>query len=281
MKINFFAVYAQDLKTNKKHTINLLDALSQQVIQAKNHVQQVDDYYVFAHHISGESFLFTKTFDSALVKKINKKTLSVDEIRNALNDDESLGFPSFLHINNNVLGFANTLYGPRMRDLAAYINGKCTIPTGRKLFIEPLMRDITKDDALDMQFIGRTTIRVESGSRFVSPLLRTLGVENIDEELLEGLEITVKPKRLRNIKNLAKDIINNADEEHGSILLKGKEEAADILTEFYLSSKGHVGANLYKASNEDLALEMATCFIRMKPIILESYKKMFGDDLAF
>lgn len=281
MKLNFYAVYLQDSKSQLKVSLDLLSAFRTQVIDAKNHAQQVDDYFVFAHHISGETFLLTKTFDSELVKKINRKTLSVDELRNALSSDESLGFPSFLQVRNNVIGFANTLYGPRTRDLASYINGKCYIPSGYKLVIEPLMRDITKDDALDMQFIGRTTVRVETNSKLFSPLLRALGAETIDEELLEGLEITVKPKRLRNIKSLATGIIKNVDEQHESILLKGKEEAADLLTDFYLSSKGHIGANLYKSSNDEIASEMSTCYIKMKPIIAESYNKMFGDELSF
>lgn len=281
MKLNFYAVYLQDSKSQSKVSLDLFSAFRTQVIDAKNHAQQVDDYFVFAHHISDATFLLTKTFDSELVKKINRKTLSVDELRNALSSDESLGFPSFLQVRNNVIGFANTLYGPRTRDLASYINGKCYIPSGYKLVIEPLMRDITKDDALDMQFIGRTTVRVETDSKLFSPLLRALGAETIDEELLEGLEITVKPKRLKNIKSLATEIIKNVDEQHESILLKGKEEAADLLTDFYLSSKGQIGANLYKSSNDEIASEMSNCYIKMKPIIAESYNKMFGDELSF
>ncbi|ENJ7897434.1 TPA: protein rexA [Escherichia coli] len=279
MKLNFYAVYIQNTSSLKKQPIDLLSFLTEQVINAKNHAQQIEDYYVFAHHIINDSFILTKTFDSELVKKINRKTLSVDEIRNALSSDESLGFPSFLLIRKNIIGYANTLFGPKTRDLAAYLKGKGAIPDGYSLFIEPLMRDITKDDALSMQFIGRTTVRVENGSKLLSPLLRVLGAQAVDEELLEGLEITVKPKRLRNIKSVAKGIISNVDEQHESIHLKGKEQAADILTEYYLSDKGHIGANIYKSSNEDIASEMSTCYLRMKLIIMESYKRTFGDEL--
>ncbi|WP_312759559.1 protein rexA [Pantoea brenneri] len=280
MKLSFNAIYALDKNSGKKTPLDFLRLLSEQVIDAKNHSQQIEDYYVFAHHISGESFLITKTFDSDLVKRINRKTFSVDEIRSSLSSDESLGFPSFLYINGNVIGFAKTLYGPSVRELTAYINARCKIPDGHKLSIEPLMRDITKDDAMNMQFIGRTTIRVESASRLLGPVLRTLGAQSIDEELLEGIEITIKPKRMRNIKGFAKEIIDNIDEQHESILLKGKEEAADLLTEFYLSNKGQISANLYRSTNEDLALEMATCYIRMKPIIVECFANMFGDELT-
>ena len=98
--------------------------------------------------------------------------------------------------------------------------------------------------------------------------------------LFRSLEITIKPKRMRNIKGVAKEIIDNIDEQHESIMLKGKEEAADLLTEFYLSNKGQVNTNLYRSTNEDLALEMATCYIKMKPIIVECFDNMFGDELT-
>ena len=280
MKLSFNAIYASNKKTGKIIPLDLLKLLSEQVITAKNHSQQIEDYFVFAHHISGGSFLITKTFDSDLVKKINRKTLSVDEIRSSLSSDESLGFPSFLYINGNVVGFAKTMYGPSIRELMLYITARCIVPEGYKLAIEPLMRDITKDDAMNMQFIGRTTIRVESASRLLGPVLRTLGAQSIDEELLEGIEITIKPKRMRNIKGVAKEIIDNIDEHHESILLKGKEEAADLLTEFYLSNKGQISASLYRSSNEDLASEMVTCYTRMKPIIVQCFSDMFGSKLS-
>lgn len=280
MRLSFNAVYGLDKKTGKKMPLQLMELLSDQVITCKNHAQKIDDYYVYAHHISGDSFLITKTFDSELVKRINRKTLSIEEIKKVLGTDESLGFSSFLYIKGNVIGFAKSFHGPSIRELSNYINAKCDLPEHYQMIIEPLMRDITKDDALKMNFIGRTTIRVESESRYLDTILRALGAQEIDEELLEGIEITIKPKRMRNIKKVAKDIINNIDEQHESILLKGKEESADMLTDFYLSNKGQLCSNLNRSKTEDLAQEMATCYIKMRPTIVQSMKDTFGEELT-
>ncbi|AOF18116.1 hypothetical protein BED35_07395 [Yersinia enterocolitica] len=280
MKVNFYAVYAEDAKTKKKHPVNLMDIFQNKIIKKKNHAQEIDDYFVFAHHIHGECFLITKTNDSQLVQRINKKTLSIDEIKNVLNNDESLCYPSFLLIKDNVIGFANTLYGPRTKDLNTYISSKGELDHGRKLIIEALMRDVTKTKALDMEFIGRTTLRIESGSSMLSTVLRAIGVETIEEELLSGIEITIKPKRMRNISEMSKEVIRKSDDNHNDIHLKGKELAADILTDFYLSEKGHLSANLYKSSSEEIAEEMESCFIRMKPYILKSYKDNFENEIS-
>lgn len=78
---------------------------------------------------------------------------------------------------------------------------------------------------------------------------------------------------------MAKQLILNADENHSDILIKGREQAADLLTDYYLSNKGHLAANLYKSTNEDIAEEMETCFIRMKAVIIKSYKDNFDGEL--
>lgn len=277
MKMSFYAIYFSNGKDNSP--CNLFESLSSQVVEKKGNALEVDDYFVFAHHIVDKSFLLTKTYDSAFVKRVNKKTFSIDEMKNALGNDETLAFPSFLLVKDNIIGYASSQHGPRTRDLQIYLSNKLDIPMGFKLCIEPLMRDVSKDDALEMQFIGRTTLRVESGSKMFSPLLRATGIETIDEELLDGIEITLKPKRARNIRDMAKELIKNADDSHSDILIKGKEQAADLLTEYYLSNKGHLAANLYKSTNEDIAEEMETCFIRMKSVIMKSYNDAFDSEL--
>lgn len=277
MKMSFYAIYYSNGKTNSP--CNLFDSLSSQVVGKKGSALEVEDYFVIAQHIVDKSFLITKTYDSAFVKRVNKRTFSIDEMKNALGSDETLAFSSFLLIKDNIIGYASSQHGPRARDLQIYLANKLNVPIGYKLCIEPLMRDVSKDDALEMQFIGRTTLKVESGSKLLSPLLRATGIETIDEELLEGVEIILKPKRSRNIRDMAKELIKNADDSHSDILIKGKEQAADLLTEYYLSSKGHLAANLYKSTNEDIAEEMETCFIRMKPVIIKSFKDAFDGEL--
>ncbi len=277
MKMSFYAIYFSNGENNSP--CNLFSSLSAQVVGTQGNALEVDNYFVFAHHIVDKCYLITKTYDSAFVKRVNKKTFSVDDMKSALGNDETLAFSSFLLIKDNIIGYASSQHGPRIRDLQIYFANTLDIPMGFKLCIEPLMRDVSKDDALEMQFIGRTTLRVESGSKLLSPLLRATGIETIDEELLDGVEITLKPKRARNIQDMAKELIKNADDNHSDILIKGKEQAADLLTEYYLSNKGHLAANLYKSDNEDIAEEMETCFIRMKSVIMKSYNDAFDGEL--
>ncbi|NHB94473.1 protein rexA [Photorhabdus cinerea] len=280
MKINFYAIYSQNQRTKDKYKLDLLDLLNKKIIEPKSHALDCETHHLYLHRIDDKTFLFTKTSDSELIKKINRSNSSVKDIRDSLTEDESLGFPSFIFIDGNVMGFASSMYGPRTRELAEFVKNKNLIQHKHHYMVaEPLMRDMSKDDALKMDFIGRTTLRVETGNRICSEILKGLGCKKIEEELLDGLEIIIKPKRNKDIKGITKDIITNKNNSFSDVHIKAREEAADILTEYYLSGKGHLGANLYKASNADVAEEIQYCFIRMKTSIIKSFDQTLGDEL--
>lgn len=190
-------------------------------------------------------------------------------------DDELLGFPSFLFINDGIIGFASSFLGPKIRELPEFMKGKKLLSESEELIVEPLMRGVTKADALNMSFIGRTTLRIESGKSLTKTILRNIGVASVSDELLDGIEIILKPKRAKDIKGMTKEIISSSYGEVDGISIKAKETAADLLTEYYLDGKGHVGCNLpKKASNAEIANEIYTAFAKMKPTILESYENI-------
>ncbi|QTL39854.1 hypothetical protein HGO23_19295 [Xenorhabdus budapestensis] len=54
---------------------------------------------------------------------------------------------------------------------------------------------------------------------------------------------------------------------------------ADILTEFYLSGKGQISANLHKVSNAEIAEEIHNCFVGMRSAIMRSFTQAIGEDL--
>lgn len=273
MRVSFWAYYAQDNKTKTKRKIDLSSILDGEIIKKSNHSLQCGDYYIYMHTIDTKTILFTKTNDSDLINKINKTNNSIRDIRDSLADDELLGFPSFLFINDGIIGFASSFLGPKIRELPDFIKGKKLLSESEDLIIEPLMRGVTKADALNMSFIGRTTLRIESGKSLTKTILRSVGVASVSDELLDGIEIILKPKRAKDIKGMTKEIISSSYGEVDGISIKAKETAADLLTEYYLDGKGHVGCNLpKKASNAEIANEIYTAFAKMKPTILESYE---------
>ncbi|EBM0566559.1 protein rexA, partial [Salmonella enterica] len=190
--------------------------------------------------------------------------------------DETLGFPSFIYINKNTIGFCRTTYGPTIHDLIIFLTEKgLNTSEDSKITLEPIMRSTTKEDVMKMYYIGRTTVKVEAGTGIFNGILNFLGAKEIEGELFDSLEVIIKPKYKRDIKNLTQDIVNN-DENLSDISMRAKEEAGDILTDHYLSEKGHISSEIEKSTNEDIANEMHSCFTRMKGDINRNLKRQIG-----
>jgi len=275
MKTGFYAVYRSKDKGKHKTSLGLLKFIKS--LSGGKTSLSLGNNYLYIHSIGDKTFLFTKTNDKSLVQKINKSNASVEDIKSSLAEDESLGFPSFIFIEGDIIGFARTIYGPTTSDLADFLTGNgMHIDGNEKLQVEPLMRGTTKDDVMKMHFIGRTTVKVEASSGVFGDILKTLGAKEVEGELFDSIEIVIKPKFKRDIKGLAKELVSNPNPQFSDISLRAKDEAGDILTDHYLSEKGHLSASLDKATNAEIAEEITYCFIRMKPAILQSFERQIG-----
>ncbi|WP_202303730.1 protein rexA [Dryocola clanedunensis] len=273
MKTGFYAVYQG--KGKSKLSLGLHDFIHPLLKEGNN--LKIGDNYLYIHKIDDKTILFTKTNDKSLVQKINKTKSSVEDVKNSLADDESLGFPSFIFMDGDVIGFARTIYGPTTSDLVDFLIGKgMLVDAGTKIKIEPLMRGTSKGDVMKMNFIGRTTVKVEAKSTTFGDILKTLGAKDIEGELFDSIEIVIKPKFKRNIKKLTQDIVSNPNPQFSDISMRAKDEAGDILADHYLSEKGHLSASIERVKNAEIAEEMSYCFLRMKASILSSLERQVG-----
>ncbi|MGG2141210.1 protein rexA [Symbiopectobacterium sp. RP] len=275
MKIGFYAFYSQKNKSKDKSGIKMLDFLLHQATHSNSLSHGAD--YLYLHNIDNKTFLFTKTNDNSLIQKINRSSASIEDIKKSLADDESLGFPAFVFVDEDVIGFARTVYGPTTTDLIDFLHGKnIAIEDGSKVQLEPLMKSTTKKDVMTMSFIGRTTVKIESNTTIFVDIMRALGAKDIEDELFDSIEVIIKPKHRRDIKSATRDIVNNPNPPYSEISMRAREEAGDILSEHYLSEKGHLSAIIEKATNAEIAEEMSYCFTRMKSSIVSCFNRQIG-----
>ena len=80
-----------------------------------------------------------------------------------------------------------------------------------------------------------------------------------------------------NIKKLTKDIVSNPAKQFSDIGMRAKDEAADIMTDHYLSEKGHLSAKIERSTNSDVADEIKFTFIRMKQNLNDTFIKQIGN----
>lgn len=262
MKVSYYSYYVSDISTGKptKENINLKDFVDNLI---KKQVVMENE---FISHLYNDVYAFIKIDDAAFIKKINTENLTVDDINQSLEKNESIGFSSYFIVKEKVIGFASTIFSSKVNKLETYINNHVS-SKDRQFVMKPIMKTMTKAESLNLEYIGRTTLTIERSSSIFNDVLSSVGVKKLDDELIDGIQVIVKPKPRRNIKNVTKEIIEKHYDDLTAIKIRAKDHLADIATEVYLSENIQCDViNTKKSTN--IALEMENCYKNSKGVIM-------------
>lgn len=180
------------------------------------------------------------TRDGEKFRSINTANLSVQEIKNLLGNNEKIGFASYIWIKPHYFGFACSSLSPKFDAFADLINEILNRTDNGNLnfCVTPLVRQATKDEAVSMEYIGRTTIEVTRENSLAGHFLGFLGVGSDCDEL-DGLEITIKPKHSRNIKPVVEALVSHiSDEGLKKLIIKAKNDASSAMLDLYVAGRG-------------------------------------------
>ena len=251
MKISYYKVFEQKENTNndkkEKIDINFKEIVDKIIKEQQAYSSE------FVAKILKDVYVFVKINSTDLIKKINQQNLSVTEIQSILDEDESIGFSSYFIIKNNIIGYGPTLLSAKINRFYSYINSSYMDANNGHIVFEPICKNVTAETAMKFEYIGKTTIKVEAKN---SEVLKFLGVSGVNEELLDCLEIVIKPKRGKNIKKLTQRLIRNDMSEIEMMKFMAKEEMADHAVELYLDENILCDHINHKVSSEiHLAME--------------------------
>lgn len=246
MKINYFGYSFHNTNTNEKFLYDVRPFLksfckfdnSDFKNRFKNH-----DEYLYLSHVIGDIFLFTITRSHELIRRINTNNLSIEDVTSLLSQDEKLGFSSYIMIKENYFSFGSMMLSPKITVFANYINDLLDkIGIMEFEFIpQALLTQATKADIVKVNHVGRTTIELSRDNTFFQDLFNSLSCENKDTMDIDGIEIIIKPKIRKNIKETVVKLIEKIpDEGIEKIVLKAKDDAASQMIDMYLVSKGAV-----------------------------------------
>ncbi|ANB27191.1 hypothetical protein A6F57_19620 [Alteromonas stellipolaris] len=190
---------------------------------------------------------------------MDTNTVSVDEIASMLGDDERLGFASYMIIKEDYIGFGSTLLAPRVDVFAHYMNKLLELlgVTNWTFLHKPILKQITKKEALSMDFIGASTMVLDKNNGFAQEFLAVLGANGDSTADFDGFEITLKPKPRQNIKPLFEQVINNIPEDGiRRMVIKARQEAASQLTDLYLVGQSVVYDNIDKSKESTIPRQL-------------------------
>lgn len=116
--------------------------------------------------ISTNYYLFVQTKKNEVIKKIEKKTDSINatEIVNMLSNNESLGFASYVLFDQvkNLFAFSSRMYSPKVTAFQHFFDDIfMLLGLGNLRFaVEPMKSSMSKSNAMTLPFIGRTRLMI-------------------------------------------------------------------------------------------------------------------------
>lgn len=204
-------------------------------------------------------FLFLITRDQDIIKAINSSSISCEDIHQKLDRGESVGFASYLYLQDSFYAMGTTLKGPKNNSLIHFTNDliKKLNLTGHTFNSEPFLISTTKAEAARIPFIGRTKVEVDPQNTLGQQMGSFLGFGNSNE--IDSYEVTIKPKRGRNLKDANPSFLNRVDETGlKKFIIKAKVDLEEALTEFYISTQGAMQDVINSNAEGDIISELST-----------------------
>ncbi|MCF8980022.1 hypothetical protein GIW46_17640 [Pseudomonas syringae] len=249
MKISYFGYSLQHKVSQEAHLIDLSKTILSFADLSSPEFKgsfRFNSEYVYLKRVSGDVCMLLMTRDGERFRSINTANLSISEIRSMLGSEEKIGFASYVVIKPYYFGFASSSLSPKFDAFTELVNELLNrTDNGNFNFrITPLLKQATKSEAVSMEYIGRTTIEVGQKNTLTNHLLNFLSVGDCVEEL-DSIEITIKPKRNRNIKPIIEALIENtSDDELKKLHLKAKNDATSAMLELYVAGRGVISDSL-------------------------------------
>lgn len=243
MKVTYHSYFFED--ENGQHLNSVVNLLKKFIKHGNNKLKadfisaSGDNLFLFKESNTLYSLIITK--DNELIKKINSENVTYEDIRNDLDDNESIGFASFVHIDTDHYAIASTVQGPKNKSFVEFMNQLLEkLRLNISFYSIPFPSKISREDVLTFDHIGKTVFEVEPSSNAGKKLLRSLGIKPSPNEF-NGLEIRIKPNRGTDIKKHIPGINEKFDDESiKKYIVSAKEHMEDSLTDFYITGNGFV-----------------------------------------
>ncbi|WP_228151911.1 exclusion protein [Acinetobacter seifertii] len=255
MKIYHYCFHIEDTNTHELYPFDLKPFLkaftnwdtSMQI--ASNVVMTGDKIFLLPVDGIENFYLFVSAKTNDAVQKIKKTAdnIHASNILKELEEDTNIGFASYIFFDpsKNIFSFASRLGAPTaagFKNFMHYIFSRLNLGA-LEFKIEAIQESLDKAEASNLPVIGRTSITVNKDNELFKLIADYLIGNSIDRDLIEGIQVTIKPELKQNIRDSAKNAINRLKLEGlESIRMQAKRIAEDEkrLKEYRVIEKGNI-----------------------------------------
>ncbi len=210
---------------------------------------------VYLLRAENDFYLYLITRSQEVIRKIKSSDHSVSEINDMLQRDERLGFASYVYLGNGFIGFASTIMAPKTKSFSKFTNDvfEAVGINDYKFVLHPFMQEATFADAMQMPFIGRSSVQVSKENKLYEDIRDFFGGTAEEFSEVDSFEVTVKPRKRQNIDAAMKKVISHIDHSGlDKFICRAKEDIGDHLMDMYLVGKGILSDIIPKGADHDI-----------------------------
>jgi hypothetical protein len=205
---------------------------------------------------AGKNFyLYLITRSQEVIRKIKSSDHSVSEINDMLQRDERLGFASYVYFGDGFIGFASTIMAPKTKSFSKFLNDvfEAIGITDYRVSLHPFLQEATFADALNMPFIGRSSIQVTKENKLYEDIREFFNGTAEEFSDVDSFEVTIKPRKRQNIDAAIKKVIKSVDQDGlDKFICRAKQDLGDHLMDMYLVGKGMISDIIPKGTDFDI-----------------------------
>lgn len=259
MKVTYFSYGIVDRKTENKSLFDIrpfikaycrLDAPA-----FKNNFKHNDEHIYLIPHL-GDVFFFVMTRNNEVIRKIDSSDISISGIKELLGTDEHLGFASYVIIKGNYIGFASTIFAPKVDVFASFMDKLLDASGngGLQFYLKPLMHQATKQEAHEFSHIGSTYIEIDKENSKLEEVLGVLGADIEDAVHLRSMQIVLRPAPQKDIKAVVSQVIDELpDDGLSKFMMRAKAEAGSQAMDLYITGMGAVSDTINTKDEDKIA----------------------------
>ena len=261
MRLGYYGYYLT--RGEQKYQYNILPILKNfsQIKPCSFSKIEIEDLEeeVFFKDLGKNRFMLILTKNGEIIKAINSKTGVAADIYDKIENNNKLGFASYIKFHESAFGYAicSTAGGPKNNILTDTINkilSKIQSGTTPILFYSVAVTESsTIQDIKRLPFVGAMRIEAQRDSLLLKDFKNFLGLTN--DKSIDSFEICIKPKKGEALNFQTSNAILDNIKLDGikKYIIKGRKELEGLLSEFYLVSEGHISDDI-KKDNEYLML---------------------------
>lgn len=249
MRLSYYGYCLLHVPTGKKFLADLR-ALTKKFVTSTNQQFKASVKYhgesLYLLPFGSSTYLFVQTKNNEIIKAVEDSTLNVQDIKNKLMKSESVGFASYVHMDESYVGIATKVLSPRITAFSELMTKVIAGYGGTEYAFIPtvLAETLPKTAIKSLDHVGSVTVEMGVSNSIAQDVIKQLTNRDSNNLMdIASIEITIRPLR-KGRKSLRDDLASISSNVPSKGLLsleaRAKAMAADHMTDIFIVGEGGI-----------------------------------------